>query len=406
MLDDSIPMDLRADIASGLERVEQIIRSNFLDEVSMQVEIRWKPLSGLAANATVNFVRIGYYDVRHSLLADQTSVEDGCAYASLPQRSTLPLYMNFTSDNPNGTGSPQGYLNDNQAVNNRLINLTVANAKAIGYNLSIFPDTDGIIEFDSNDTWDFDPSDGIDAGAYNFLAVALHEMGHVMGALSRQEFRFTRDPNQHSSAYYYVALQDVFRYSRASVIVGGVGTPDYTADPREKFFSIDGGLTPLARFATGSNGDGISPSHWESSPGFPVGLMDTTPGSLTGFSYTRWDAVLFDVLGWDRAGKNAVPQLRLTFTDTGVQLDWDARTGAEVYRVERATLPELNFAPVTEWSAQTQWFDPNPLPGMYRLVADATKPASHPGRVAKQSGAPSWRCGCCEAKHGDVEFDP
>ena len=40
------------------------------------------------------------------------------------------------------------------------------------------------IAFNSNMSFDFDPSDGIDAGKYDFESAVTHQMGHVLGFVS------------------------------------------------------------------------------------------------------------------------------------------------------------------------------------------------------------------------------
>lgn len=43
---------------------------------------------------------------------------------------------------------------------------------------------DGSITFNSKRTFDFDPSNGITAGQFDFVGTATHEIGHVLGFIS------------------------------------------------------------------------------------------------------------------------------------------------------------------------------------------------------------------------------
>src|SRR5205814_3391674 len=56
-------------------------------------------------------------------------------------------------------------------------------ARAIGLLPATAQSTDeaAMIGFNSNFTFDFDPSDGITAGQIDFDAVATHEIGHALG---------------------------------------------------------------------------------------------------------------------------------------------------------------------------------------------------------------------------------
>jgi len=91
-------------------------------------------------------------------------------------------------------------------------------------------------------------------------------------------------------------LIDLFRYSALSVDQG-TGLTDYTADPRDKFFSVDGGLTQVALFADGINyGDGRQASHWKDDLG--IGIMDPTAAFGETLNISATDLRAFDVLGY------------------------------------------------------------------------------------------------------------
>ncbi|MCL4401134.1 MAG: PEP-CTERM sorting domain-containing protein, partial [Acidobacteria bacterium] len=107
-------------------------------------------------------------------------------------------------------------------------------------------------------------------------------------------------PDAHSSAAFtYVTPPDLFRFSALSV-AQGAGVIDWTADSRDKYFSVDGGLTSIAAFSTGIHyGDGRQASPWKDNMG--LGIMDPTaaPGELLSISSN--DTRMFDVIGWNRA---------------------------------------------------------------------------------------------------------
>ena len=73
--------------------------------------------------------------------------------------------------------------------------------------------------------------------------------------------------------YPIFSVLDLFRYSNAS-LAAGAGFFDYSTGPGA-FFSIDGGITSLAPYETGSfNGSGRQASHWTDNMG--LGIMDPT----------------------------------------------------------------------------------------------------------------------------------
>ncbi|MCM8595266.1 NF038122 family metalloprotease [Accumulibacter sp.] len=73
------------------------------------------------------------------------------------------------------------------------------------------------------------------------------------------------------------------------------------AGARDKYFSIDGGITRIARFATGvHSGDGRQASHWKDD--FGIGIMDPTESPGESLVISPTDIRALDVIGWDLAG--------------------------------------------------------------------------------------------------------
>jgi hypothetical protein len=62
--------------------------------------------------------------------------------------------------------------------------MSTSNAKALGLVAGNAPGIDGSITFSSNFSFDLDPSDGISAGDYDFVGIATHELGHLLGFVS------------------------------------------------------------------------------------------------------------------------------------------------------------------------------------------------------------------------------
>jgi hypothetical protein len=80
----------------------------------------------------------------------------------------------------------------------------------------------------------------------------------------------------------------------------GAGVIDWTADSRDKYFSIDAGADIVTTFSEGVNfGDGRQASHWRD--GLGIGVMDPTAGAGELLSISANDIEAFDVIGWNVA---------------------------------------------------------------------------------------------------------
>jgi len=280
--------------------------STLADDVTLDLAVGTGPLAfGELARTATRHAVYDYSDFKAALGADATSADDAVALAHLAPGDSFGLLINHTANNPNGPYSATPYV-DTAGLNNTLIRMPTANAKALGLDVAARSGEDpldgcaaicdGSLVFSSHSTFDYDPSDGIAPGAMDFFSVAVNQIGSALGFLSGVEFLdYYGGPHSGfgDDVYTVVSPLDMYRYSALSASLGVI---DWTADRREKYFSIDGGATAGAQFSTGKLlGDGHNPSRWVSG----TGIMDSTLSVGQSLAMTDADRLAFDVIGWD-----------------------------------------------------------------------------------------------------------
>lgn len=211
-------------------------------------------------------------------------------------------------------------LDNNGSRNNNSLSVNTSVLKAIGVtptytgaNATI--QADGNVSFSTAFAFDFDPTDGITAGQFDFVAIAIHEIGHALGFRSGVD---TYDGNTtftgNLNNFTFMTPLDLLRYSTASA---ALGVNDWQIGG-VSYFSINGGHThfPGCFHSTGRNfGDGQQASHWKDSPaGVPqIGLMDPTAGRGQQGIITSQDLAAFDAIGWNVA-YDVISNINRTFT--------------------------------------------------------------------------------------------
>ena len=235
-----------------------------------------------------------------ALAATGTSALDAQAVANLsPLSSTgrlavkIPDYLDpatLSGVAPSGTRIAP----DNTNISSTIA-LSTANVKALVGGLTGV--VDARIQFSSDFAFDFNPSNGISAGKYDFIGVAVHEMGHALGFLSAaDDFNYSVGPDFPVDDYWWGYGMDMFRYSAPGVLDWTFGTSSY--------FSLDGGVTPYldGYLSTGEvYGDGWQASHWKN-PGACVdfrGIMNPYICNGMTDAVSGLDLALFDAIGWN-----------------------------------------------------------------------------------------------------------
>lgn len=277
--------------------------SKFSDNVTINMDVGTAAL-GAGILASTGSTRDTFYfsDIREALADDASSVADIMAVNSLAVTNSFGLLINRTSNNPNGSGSAISYVDNDGDANNTFIRITSANAKALGAVYA--PDhLDASITFSNAFSWDYDSSDGITPGSFDFVGAATHEIGHALGFISGVDVLDGNSPPNagpySDDQFSYVTSLDLFRYSAESTANSVI---DWTASGTSKYFSLDNGLTSIAAFSTGKSfGDGQQASHWKDNLG--LGIMDPTAAPGEAIFIGPNDLLAFDVIGW-----NLVPE--------------------------------------------------------------------------------------------------
>jgi len=281
------------------------------DNVTLDMTVGTAALgAGILASTGSRSVDFSYSNFYTALGNDRTSANDNTAFGSLGGGSSVSMLINRTSDNPNGSGSATPYI-DSAGANNSTMHITTANAKALGLATgsgtvgSCVTTCDASIVFSNTFAFDFDPTNGITAGQYDFVGIATHEIGHALGFISGVDVLDINSPPVNgpflANQFTFLNSLDLFRYSALSKASGVI---DFTADTRAKYFSIDGGTTIGPGFSTGRNfGDGQQASHWKDSLG--LGIMDPTAATGELLAISANDLTAFDVIGWNLANVTA-----------------------------------------------------------------------------------------------------
>ena len=268
----SVALAANVPALNAFNRAAQMWEAYISDPITVTINSDFSLLgSGILGQTNSVTLQASYNTIRNAMVADAADEPDDAIVLSLPTAAqfsgTLPSGFGFD-------GNMQG---------------TKANLKALGFTGldTSFGVSDGTIAFSTAFTWDFDKSNGITAGAFDFEGVAAHEIGHLLGFISDVDYVDFIRPG--TATDVEPTTLDLFRFAD-----GGINDPataaNFTTFPRNFVPGAAGMLDQIANvgseqtevlFSTGVDfGDGRQASHWKDS--LNLGIMDPTaaPGEL------------------------------------------------------------------------------------------------------------------------------
>ena len=230
------------------------LQSQVTDNVTFGINFKTSS-SGLGSSLQ-GLYGTSYSDVVAALNADRTSANDYQA-------------MSHVAAGPADPATGQG-----------MILFTYAQCFALGFNCGAQGTSDIFINLGLVDS---NRADGIASDKYDMFGVALHEMDEFLGVGG--------PGSSVGTGYPYLGIEDLFRYTSS-------GVRSYTTAVDDAYFSIDGGVTTLARFNQEWSGDFAD--WWSAGPHTPS-AQDAfgTPG--TTINYHEAERVALDVVGWELA---------------------------------------------------------------------------------------------------------
>jgi len=269
---------------AAFQRSADTWEKKFRDNVAISINADLADLGeGILGSTGSTSCLVGYDSIRNALIADADPDETIV--------NQIPLLADWDVILPPGFGFTAW------------ISATKGNLSALGFNCAP-GNADATIAFNTDflPRFDYDSTDGIGPTKFDFEAIATHEIGHVLGFVSRVD-GVDVTLNQGGTATVDMRLPDIFRLrpgdgAAAFPTAPRIGSPgDFEAV--QMFYD---GVQELMFSTAVYFGDGNQASHWKADDitGTTIGIMDPTLGFGQHEEVSVNDERFYGIIGWDR----------------------------------------------------------------------------------------------------------
>jgi len=296
-----------ADALAAFNRAAAAWESYISDPITININADLASLpSGVLGSTSSVLLQEGYTDMRDAMVADAADEPDDTVVSHLPTLSQFSALLPSVTE---GTFELDGN-----------IVATKANFKALGYTGldEAFGTADASITFSTNFNFDFDNSNGVDAGKWDFETIAVHEIGHALGFVSRVDYVdalmddlgsvFTEEEDTFALG---IGALDMFGFADNQVGWDPATNTEFTNFPRLLTPGVDRVTDQLTDLADADaemlmsegrlTGDGRQASHWKDNNLTldVIGVMDPTFGSQQVILIHDSDLRALDLIGYE-----------------------------------------------------------------------------------------------------------
>ena len=286
--DASVNMDAQA----AAIRAASVWENALNDSVTVTVDFGFSSLGATTLGSTSAVqLAAGFDTIRNRMVIDNAFESAPDAIVNYLPTAATASFSALT----NYGGNPISYgLSGN-------ISASKANLKSLGFTGldTQFGASDGAFNFSTDFNFDFDNSDGVATGSYDFESVVLHEIAHLLGFISVVDQIDARlAAGETSILGISPTALDLFRFDSENLPTNDA---EFTAFARDLSTEDSASLSNVSiayAMETGvQTGSGQQASHFKDNS--DLGTLDPTlaPGEIAALSTA--DLLALDLIGWD-----------------------------------------------------------------------------------------------------------